>query len=71
MKVLGCADFKGVVTLGAICKLLDNLNLLSAGINMHLLRLGERATGVAIEGLGVLGVLPGIVLGEKAGIAIA
>ncbi len=33
--------------------------------------LGERATGVAIEGLGALGVLPGIVLGEKAGMAIA
>jgi len=29
--------------------------------------LGSKAPGVAIEGLGALGVLPGIVLGRQAG----
>jgi glycine/D-amino acid oxidase-like deaminating enzyme len=33
--------------------------------------LGADATGVAIEGLGALGVLPGIVLGKRAGAAMA
>jgi glycine/D-amino acid oxidase-like deaminating enzyme len=33
--------------------------------------LGAAATGVAIEGLGALGVLPGIVLGRRAGAAMA
>jgi glycine/D-amino acid oxidase-like deaminating enzyme len=33
--------------------------------------LGEDTTGVAIEGLGALGVLPGIVLGKRAGAAMA
>ena len=29
--------------------------------------IGEQAAGVAIEGLGALGILPGIVLGERVG----
>jgi glycine/D-amino acid oxidase-like deaminating enzyme len=33
--------------------------------------LGERAPGAAIEGLGALGVLPGIVLGRRAGESVA
>ena len=33
--------------------------------------LGSRAPGMAIEGLGALGVLPGIVLGRRAGAALA
>ena len=33
--------------------------------------LGERAPGLAIEGLGALGVLPGILLGQRAGAQVA
>ena len=37
----------------------------------HIRPLGADAPGVAIEGLGALGVLPGIVLGKRAGSALA
>jgi hypothetical protein len=37
----------------------------------HLTPLGMDASGVAIEGLGALGVLPGIVLGKRAGSDLA
>ena len=33
--------------------------------------LGEAAPGAAIEGLGALGVLPGLILGREAGAQIA
>jgi glycine/D-amino acid oxidase-like deaminating enzyme len=39
----------------------------SAQLVPQLRKLGEKAPGWAIEGLGSLGVLPGIVLGERAG----
>jgi hypothetical protein len=42
----------------------------AAGMIPKLRTLGEIAPGVAIEGLGALGVLPGIVLGRKAGVSI-
>lgn len=38
----------------------------SADMAPHIRRLGEVAPGFAVEGLGALGVLPGIVLGERA-----
>ncbi len=37
----------------------------------NLRQLGERAPGLAIEGLGALGVLPGIVLGQRGGVQVA
>jgi glycine/D-amino acid oxidase-like deaminating enzyme len=43
----------------------------SHGMIPHIRRLSADASGVAIEGLGALGVLPGIVLGKRAGAAMA
>ncbi|HEX7734053.1 MAG TPA: FAD-dependent oxidoreductase [Ktedonobacteraceae bacterium] len=43
----------------------------SADMVPNLRRLGEHAPGLAIEGLGALGVLPGIVLGQRGGAQIA
>jgi glycine/D-amino acid oxidase-like deaminating enzyme len=43
----------------------------AAGMIPKLRTLGNVAPGVAIEGLGALGVLPGIVLGRRAGASIA
>jgi hypothetical protein len=42
----------------------------AAGMIPRLRILGNAAPGVAIEGLGALGVLPGIVLGRRAGASI-
>lgn len=43
----------------------------SADLAPHLRGLDERAQGVAIEGLGALGVLPGSILGRRAGEQVA
>lgn len=43
----------------------------SAQMVPHLHPLSERVPGLAIEGLGALGVLPGLVLGERAGRQVA
>jgi hypothetical protein len=42
----------------------------SADLLPHLRPLTKSAPGVAIEGLGALGVLPGMVLGQRAGNAL-
>jgi glycine/D-amino acid oxidase-like deaminating enzyme len=43
----------------------------AAAMVPHARDLGERAPGMAIEGLGALGVLPGMVLGRRVGEAVA
>ncbi|HET8844438.1 MAG TPA: FAD-dependent oxidoreductase [Ktedonobacteraceae bacterium] len=44
---------------------------ISADMVPHLRELGENAPGLAIEGLGALGVLPGILLGQRGGSLLA
>ncbi len=44
---------------------------ISADMVPHLRELGKKAPGLAIEGLGALGVLPGLVLGKRGGALVA